>query len=471
MEFGIWSVLPPVLAIILAFKTRNAIISLIGAALAGFLITSDFNLAVTGSAFIMGLIDSFSQKYLVVIVIVMSLAYGIGKLIDESGAANGLIEFLTEKNKIITSRRGSQMMTWLLGVIIFMNSVMSIVITVLTTRNINDKFRVSREKQAMIVKAVGPPMCGILPIGQWGGVLSGLLIANGITDTSIMFRMIPFNFYCLLSVISMAVLILLDKDFFDIKKAEERARTTGMLNPPSYKSPDSDTVKQEVENMKQKKASPAFIFVPSASLIFFTFGYMIYTGKGNLLNGSALDSVLFSSIITSFILLVMVIVSKNMKPSEAYSNFVGGMGNSMELLIIMVMAVTFGGIVSKLGTGMYLANLFKNIISPQILPALVFVITGIIGYATGSCGGTAACMFPIAIPWASAYGADMVLVCAAAWGGSFFGDHISPISDTTYLTAGLVGCDTYAHQRTLGQYGIVWAGLTVIFYLIAGFVS
>lgn len=465
MDYGILSLLPPILAIALALFLRNAIVALFLAVVVGVFILQQFQPLATVTGVMDSVIAAFSTRYGVIILIVMAMAFGMSELIEKSGGANGFIDLVTNKTKLVKSRRASMMLTWVIGVILYMNCVMSIVLTTLTTKSLNDNFRVSRVKQGYIIRATGSPMNGLIPIGQWGGVLLGLLAAAGIEDgNAMLFSIMPLNFYCIIAVLFTLVCIWFDWDFLAMKKNEMRAKTTGAIHPEGYR----ETEKEEAE-VVERHAGASFVLVPTVALLALTILYMLITGGGNITAGDALGGILFSTIVTCAITLGMNILSKNMSGSEAYSIFMGGMGKSMEILVILVMAVTFGSTVSQLGTGLYLANVFSGIITPAFLPALIFLIGGIVGYATGTSTGTVSTMIPIAVPWAIAFGANLPLTIAAAWGAAFFGTQTSPISDETFLTTGLVGIDMYEHNKVQMQYNFILFFITFVLYVIVGF--
>ncbi|WNX85090.1 Na+/H+ antiporter NhaC family protein [Agathobaculum sp. NTUH-O15-33] len=465
LDYGILSLVPPVLAIALALILKNAVFALLAGSVAGFFIMSGFHPIATVTNTMTGVISSFAGRYAAIILMVMALSFGISELIEQSGGSNGFIEYITLKRQIVKSRKGSMFLTWVIGVILYMNCMMSIVLTTLTTRKLNDNFRVSRVKQAYIIRATASPVNGLIPIGQWGGVLLGLLAANGIADSNAMlFAVIPLNFYCIIAVVAILLMIAFDKDFFAMKKAELRAKETGLLHADGYQGEDEDL------HVVARKAGASFVFVPTIALLALTFAYMAYSGGGNIIAGDALGGILFSTVVTSIITICMNVFSKNMTMDEAWKAFLKGMSSSMEIEIILVMAVTFGAVVQSIGTGLYLANTFASLITPAILPALVFLIGGIIGYATGTSLGTVSCMMPIAIPWALANGASMPLVIAAAWGAAFFGTQTSPISDETFVTSALVGVDMYQMNKTSLQYNLILFGAAFLLYAVFGFI-
>lgn len=393
-------------------------------------------------------------------------------LIEKSGGGRGLVDFLTEKHRIIKGKKGACFLTWLIGLVLYTNTTLSVILTGVVMKPLNDRLKISHEKQAFIIKVTGPPVCGLIPLGQWGGILLGLITAAEIANPSkVMLQVSCLNFYCILAVFSSLVLIVSGKDFGGLKRAEERAEKFGFLDNPSHGSLDLEELPDELAELEvEKTTSAAFVFMPAIASIIIAIGYMFYSGGVNMLNGDAIGGIFCAMILSSLICIIMNIASKRLHFNEVIDIFVDGMGESMQILIILIAAVVLGNVISDLGTGTYLANLFSGIMSPSLLPGILFFITSLIGFATGSAMGNVSTMMPIAIPWAIAAGANLPLCTAAVWGAAFFGDHIPPISDTTYIVCGIVGCDVHDHIKTVTPYGLIWYGITMICYVAAGFI-
>ncbi len=478
MDYGILAVLPPVVAILLAFIAKNAIVALFAAVIIGYMILYGLEPMVVLDQILNGIIAAFSDRWAVIVIISIALAFGMSRLIEKSGGGRGLVEFLTEKHRIIKGKKGSCFLTWLIGLILYTNTTLSVILTGVVMKPLNDRLKVSHEKQAFIIKVTGPPVCGLIPLGQWGGILFGLITAAEIANPSkVMLQVSALNFYCILAVFSSLVLILLGKDFGGLKKAEARAEKFGLLDNPNHGNTILEELPEEIielaeqaEEEVEKSTSAAFVFVPAIASIVIAIGYMFYSGGGNMLNGDAIGGIFCAMVLSSLICIIMNMASKKFKFNEVIDIFINGMGESMQILIILIAAVVLGDVISDLGTGTYLANLFSGIMSPSLLPAILFFITSLIGFATGSAMGNVSTMMPIAIPWSIAAGANLPLCIAAVWGAAFFGDHISPISDTTYMTCGIVGCDVHDHIKTVMPYGLIWCGISLVCYVIAGFI-
>ena len=210
--------------------------------------------------------------------------------------------------------------------------------------------------------------------------------------------------------------------------------------------------------------------LPTLSTIVVAVTYIFISGEGNFMNGDAIGGLFRAIIVSSILCICMNVIMKVYTLTDTLDIFIKGMGQAMNILVIMVFALVLGGVISALGTGAFLAGVFHSVMSVKILPAVLFVLTCTIGFATGSCMGTASTMVPIAISWAIAAGANLPLSIAAVWSASFFGDQISPISDSTYMVCGITRCNVYNHIKTAVPYGLMWAGISLICFIVSGFV-
>lgn len=475
MEYGFLAILPPLIAIALAFITKEAVVALLAALFGGYMILCGAQPGPALQGMLDGIIAVYSGRWAVIVIISIALAFGMSRLIEESGGGQGLVELLTEKRRIIKGKKGACLLTWIIGVILYTNTTLSVILTGVIMKPLNDRLRISREKQAIIIKTTGPPVCGLIPLGQWGGILLGLITAAGIeSSTRMLFQVSMVNFYCIIAVFSCLALILLGKELPALREAERRAELEGFADVPAVSLPneaESEEVQHKAALASKKKRSAAFVLVPAISTIVIALGYMFITGDGNMFDGDAIGGIFMAMILSSLICIAMNTLSKNFKFIETVNIFIGGMGESMQILIILTIAVALGDVISELGTGSYLASLFAGIMSPALLPAILFIIGCLIGFATGSAMGNASTMMPIAIPWAMAAGANLPLCIAAVWSATFFGDHISPISDTTYMVCGIVGCDVYDHIKTMTPYGLIWAGVSLVCFVTAGLIA
>lgn len=300
----------------------------------------------------------------------------------------------------------------------------------------------------------------------------GLLQAQGVPDaTTVLAQSIPYNFYCLIAVLSVPLIILSGKDIGSMKVAEERAKTTGLLDRVVSNDEGQISKAQTAASYEgQKESSMLNMIAPLAALIIMILVALYVTGKGSLLKGSGMQALLWGCTFSAFVAGIMYTAQRIMKFDKFLNLFFSGAGQMISVAAILMFAFSLGDVVKQLGTGAYLAAMFQNVLTPALLPLLIFAISCIISFATGTSMGTMAVMSPIAIPLAIAVGGNIPLAFAALVGGSIFGDHSSPISDTAILSCSTSGCDLMDHVTTQLPYALLSAALTVVMYLIVGFI-
>jgi len=251
-----------------------------------------------------------------------------------------------------------------------------------------------------------------------------------------------------------------------MKRAEIRARETGLLDRPK----PGQHVEQVAQAAKseQKATSAANLLVPIGSMVGMILAGLLITGKGSLLAGNGNTAILWGVTFSIFVTGILYVSTKIMTYKEYVDNVFKGIGNLLSVSAILVLAFSFGSVIKELGTGNYLAGLFGAVLTPALLPAIIFLISCIISLATGTSMGTHALMFPLMIPTAVAIDANILLCIAAIFGGGIFGDHTSPISDTTIMTCMTTRCDIIDHITSQMPYTFTAAGITTVLYLIAG---
>ena len=339
------------------------------------------------------------------------------------------------------------------------------------SRPINDALKVPHEKAAFLVHSTSTPVCVLIPLSGWLASMIGYLTSGGVAEgeaMSTLVKSIPLNFYCLLAVLGCLLFSLTGKDIGLMKKAEERALATGYLDDP--KSNPSASKGDEEISIDTDKPKAITLILPLLSMIAGVIVTLLVTGGGNLLNGSGMQALLWGVFTALVVLGIMVIVQKIYTFGQFIDNIFKGCSSMLSIAAILMFAFTLSPIVSALGTGTYLSSIFEQFLIPALLPVLVFIMSCLLSFATGTSMGTMAIMSVIALPMAMNLDMSIPLVASAVWGGSIFGDHASPVTDTTIMSCATTGCNIIDHVKTQAPYCILFAACTVIFYLIAGFV-
>ncbi|WP_339881197.1 Na+/H+ antiporter NhaC family protein [Polaribacter vadi] len=491
MEYGFLSVIPPIIAIILALKTKQVYIALLFGIWFSWLIIEGWNPLTGTLAMIEGMVNVFQSEGNTRTIMFSALVGALLIFIQFSRGVEGFINIINKKlTKLETKKTGYsrvmvQVLATVTGLLLFVETSISSLTVGTLYRPIFDKLKIPREKLAYIADSSSAPSSILIPFNAWGAFIMGLLLTQGIEKPfSVMMSSIKYNFYPLLAILILFIIILSKKDFGLMKKAEKRTLETGELMNPNSKPMVSD----EITSFPPKEGIEAKAYnmiVPLLTMVFMMPINLIYTGWSSVkestsfLNhvsqaigeGSGSSSVLYAVITAILVAMIMYFIQGIMKPKEAIDLTLKGISELMPLALLMLLAFAIGDACKELETGIYVANATKEWLSPELLPAVVFIISSFIAFSTGTSWGTFAIMLAIAVPMANIHGADITIVVAATLGGGIFGDHCSPISDTSIISSMASASDHIDHVKTQLPYALFGGAITVILYLIIGFLG
>ncbi|WP_226704271.1 Na+/H+ antiporter NhaC family protein [Microbulbifer elongatus] len=456
-ELSWLTLLPPFIAIGLALLTRQVYLALFaGIWLGFFLLNHD------------GFFPSLAQALDGVLAVlanpgdakVVTFTLVIGAFIitlERSGAVSGFVRFL-ERSRWVTNGKRAQWMAWLVGIVIFIESNITVLVAGTVSRPLFDRFRVAREKLAYIIDSTSAPICMLIPLNAWGAFNLGLLDGLGVDDPlKVLLATIPLNLYAIAAVALTAYTIA--RDYNPGPMAQAQARTNGG-------ELDGIDISESTGEKSHIKPRAINMFLPVAVLILAMPVCLWITGDGKIFEGSGSTSVLWASLTALTTISVMVLLQRSMSLDELSHTWMEGAGRMLPLAIILVLALALGAISKTLGTGQYVAGLVGDAIPIGLLPVVIFLVSAVIAFSVGSSWGTFSIMLPIAIPVASALGADPTLFVAAVLSGGIFGDHSSPISDTTIVSSLASGTEHIEHVRTQIPYALR-AGVVSAFGFIA----
>ena len=468
MEYGFWSLVPPLLTIILALTTKNVFISLFVGILTGSFVLNAFSPLTSINAGLYAIVDNMSGSNVIIIGSILMIGAVI-HLIEKSGGISGFVNVVVKNKGIIKTKRGANLFTWLLGLAVFTSGSLSCMVTGAVSRPVNDSMKVPHEKSAFIVHATSTPWCVLFPFSGWLASMVGYLVSGGVPDgeaTSILFQSIGFNFYCIMAILLVLVIAIFQKDVGPMARAEKRAAETGLLDDPAH------APKEAAEAVEDNGVKPRAInlLLPIGVLIVTVFATLLITGKGDITQGAGMQALLWAVVAALLTILIMTIVEKVFTVDQAISEMFKGMGHMLPVAFVLLFGFTMGTVVKSLDTGSYLSSLFQQLLNPALLPALTFLIAVLISFATGTSMGTMAIMAVISLPMAYDMGVSIPLVAGAMFGGSIFGDHRSPISDTTIMTCSTTGCDIIDHVKTQMPYCVAVAVASILLYVVVGFV-
>ncbi len=466
-DYGWLSILPPLLAILLAIKTRQVFLSLFLGIVLGWIIISNGNVLEGFKSSIESIVNVFADSGNTKVIIFCALIGALITLTQANGGMQGFVD-LIQKRKIVTTRKRATVFSFFIGCIVFIESSISCLVTGTIFHPIFEKFKISREKLAYICDTTSSPICILIPLNAWGAYVVSLLEKEKLNDpVSLFLSTIPLNFYAILSVLFAGFIAFSFKDFGTMKKAEKRSMDLGKTIADGA----VPMISEEVSSIKAKKGIPhksLNMIIPICVMIIMMPISLLITGNGDLTVGSGSTSVLWSVFTAIIVAGFISIIRKLLNLKEIMDLTLKGISGLIPLAILMVFAFSIGDTCRTLETGPYVASLSKEFLSPQLIAPIIFITSAFISFSTGTSWGTFAIMIPIAVPTALFAEVSLPLTIAAVLSGSVFGDHCSPISDTTIVSSMASACDHIDHVRTQLPYALSMALLACILFFIAG---
>ena len=520
--YGVWTLIPPLLALLLAFLTRNVILSLFLGVLSGAwmlaLVSGDLLGSITGAFFnstdyfIGTLADRWDAGIIMQVLVIGALI----ALITRMGGMRAIADLVV---KIAKGPRSAQITMWISSWVIFFDDYANALIIGPIMRPLCDKFRISREKLAYIVDSTAAPVAGIMLISTWIGtelvnINQGLEIAGiaGVTAYGIFIDTIPYRFYNIMALFFVFATAFLLREFGPMLKAEMRARTTGeTINPGSEVMDTEKVVDEEKEEIKEnyailktsKKVTPPNIWnaiipvgvlIVSAVILFYTNGaatldpeYLaqlsFFDAVREAYSNSDASIVLFQAgLLACIVAIIMGFVEKIFTLKDGIETWAHGMKSMLFVCIVLILAWSIGSVIGDLGTAHFLVSNLSDALPQFIVPALIFIIAAVVSFATGTAYGTMAILLPLCIPLAAAIvgitGMEIsnaipeytyILMCSSAvLTGAIFGDHSSPISDTSILSSMGAGCSLIDHVMTQIVYALTVGVVVIAGYILVG---
>jgi Na+/H+ antiporter NhaC len=336
------------------------------------------------------------------------------------------------------------------------------------SRPLFDRFRISRERLAYIIDSTSAPVCILIPLNAWGAFNLGLLGSTELDDPLATFvRAIPLNFYSILAVALAAVAIAMRWNFGPMARAEARTQGGQVLWPHATPMVDPSLISSDQQDTTATPG-PAFMLAPIGVVVAAVPVGLYITGDGNPAAGSGSTSVLWAVLAGLATIWAMALIRQRRRLDELMDISLRGAGGLLPVAIILLLALALGDVTEALGTGEFVSQLVSRNVPIMLLPALVFLVSGFTAFAIGSSWGTFAIVIPIAIPIALALGIEPALLLGAVLSGAVFGDHASPISDTTVVASMAAATDHIDHVRTQLPYALTAAAAALVGYLIMG---
>lgn len=468
MEPSWYSILPPILAIVLAIWSKQVILSLFAGIWIGFTIMNGFNPLTGFTAGLDGVVNVFGDAGDTKVLIFTLLIGSLIATIEHSGGVRGFVHFLESRRWVHTPVR-AQLLAWVTGIVIFVESNITLLVAGAVSRPLFDRYRISREKLAYLIDATSAPVCSMIPLNAWGAVIIGLVAATNVENPLQTFiAAIPFNFYSIVAILLAVVVIWKNLDLGPMKAAERRTQNGEVLWPDA--TPLVDTSAEAPPPDETEPPSAAYMAVPILVMIATMPVGLYVTGDGSLIEGSGSTSVLWSVIAAIITAWAMLLGSGKSSVNELMRAFTTGAGNLLPIATILLLALALGDVAALLETGRYVAGIAGATVPEVLLAPLIFLVSAFIAFSVGSSWGTFAIMIPIAIPIATTLGLPVPLLLGAAISGAIFGDHASPISDTTVVASMAAATDHIDHVRTQLPYALLAAAIATLSFLLASIV-
>ena len=499
-----WSLLPPIVAIALALKTKEVYSSLfigivlgavqycisMGTGFEGFLVhLTNHTVGEGDDAKAYGMIHCLSDPWNVGILVFLVV---LGSIVSLMNKAGGSAAFGRWASKHVKTKMGVQIATILLGILIFIDDYFNCLTVGSVMRPIAVRNGVTKEKLAYLIDSTAAPVCIISPISSWAAAVSGF-VSGGENGLALFCKAIPFNFYAFFTIIFMFGIVLLGFDFkamskYDARLKEWYERTQGgkldEVSDTKLHVVEHGVGAQKGEDSQKSKGSVSDLVIPIVMLIIFCMAGMVYSGGFfDAANENYLDFVeafaasnasvgLVIGSLASFILTVILFVSKKTLPfNDAMSSLIKGFEAMVPAILILTLAWTLKSMTDSLGAAEYVSGVVASSAAglQQLLPAIIFIVAALLAFATGTSWGTFGILIPICIAVFPEADPLRIISISACMAGAVCGDHISPISDTTIMASAGAECKHVHHVSSQLPYALTVAIASCLTFVVAGF--
>ncbi|MBQ9844575.1 MAG: sodium:proton exchanger [Oscillospiraceae bacterium] len=466
--YGILSIVPIIVTIGMVLWTKNVILSLFTGVFSGAFIVCGYSpidalQSTIGDYIIPRLLDSYNAGIMVLLVFIG----GFVTLLEKSGGAHA---FAAAVAKFVNTRCKTQLAAWLGGIIIFFSELGTPMIVGPIFNPSFRKMRISKEKMAWILDTTSSPVCVLLPFFGWGATVMGILAVEfealgitNLTDWSAFCQAIPYQIYPILCLIMVPLVAFSGREFSAMAKAEQNARK-GIFSPAAGEEKFAPVT-------VNKTVSPLVVIIPLIVMLSVFFALLVPLGfPTSAVPGGKMRIALISSyLLAAVTMIILMKIYKVMDISEGIKTYIKGCNKLFDCIMLLVLAWGLSTVDGVLGTSEFIVQIARDTIPVWSVPAIIFIIAAIMSFATGTSWGTYAIVLPIAVPMAHHLGVDMIVTIGAVLSGGLFGDHCSPVSDTTILSSIGAECELMNHTWTQLPYAMLVAGVSLIGYIVAAF--
>ena len=462
-EPSFFSLLPSIIAIVLAIATRQVIVSLGAGIWLGNSLLNNFNPIVGFAEGIDSLINVFMDASDTRVLLFTLIIGGLITTIERLGGVSGLISYLNQKTWV-DSKIKAEWLAYFVGIFVFIESNITLLVAGAISRPLFDKFKIAREKLAYIIDSTSSPVCIMIPFNAWGALIIGLASASNVENPLEVFvYAIPFNLYPIFVILFSACVIIFNINLGPMRSAQKRtdAGKKSWVDAEETKSLKTEDI---------EKGQARYMLIPIGALLLSMPISLYITGNGNFIEGSGSTSVLWSVLMALLVCWLLALFGGKSNLDILMRVFLKGAGDFLPIAVILLFALALGDVAGLLGAATYAAAIAENNVSVVLLLPLLFVLSSFIAFSIGSSWGTFAIMIPIALQIALELDAQASLFLAAVLSGSVFGDHSSPISDTTVVASLASGSNHIEHVRTQLPYALICGLLASIGFLVMGWI-
>ena len=452
------SIIPPLIAVLIIFWKKEVI----GALLVS-IIVAEFLIVSSPLSWIqpfMALTNSIERSILVIgepnnaRILAFALLIGVlMNLMQFSGGISATVTLLI-KRRLVDSQRRAGLAAVIIGSFIFVSTYVSAITTGILCRGLFDKFGMSRARLAYLIDSTCAPICLLLMFNVFGAYLLSLLQGYSLKGShiSILMESTLYNFYPILALVFAYYTAFTGKTFGPLRKLEKHSKNDKL-----------------VEQATTIHGKARYMVLPVIVLVFGVFGVLYWTGDGQITKGSGSKSVLYAIVISTILLYAMLLNSKKHTHNQLLDEAFVGISQILPLFIIILLSITFGASLKILGTGVFVAGYLEEYLPAYLIVPMFFITAGLMSFSTGSSFGTFAVLVPMAVPLIEVTGIPASFLIASIISGGAFGDHSSPISDTSMVSSLAAGCTHIEHVKTQLPYGLVAGGLSFLLFFIFGF--
>lgn len=450
------SVIPPIVAIAVVLWRKEVIAALLLGIFASEVLQLAFAWYSPGAATIntvervVGVFNSPDNTRILIFSLMIGALLAFIRL---SGGVAATVDSIVNKG-VAKNGKHASLLTSAVGGVIFVESNLSVLSAGILARGLFDRFGLSRAKLAYIIDSTSAPVCILILLNGWGAFVLVLLSQYefNMPAVQILWGTVWLNFYALVTLII-------------VLWSSATQRWFG----PMASSPAGVGLDVHLEE-HVVASKPRFMVIPLLVMILGMIGFMLWTGDGSLADGSGSKSVLYATTLATLVAYLQMLASRRFGHRKLVKIGMQGMGDLLPLVAIVLLSLALGRSLGDLGTGAFIANIVGGNLPNFLIPATLFLAGGLISFSTGTSWGTFAILIPLGMPLALSLDLPPSLLLAAILGGGVFGDHCSPISDTTAVSAIASGCDLLEHVRTQLPYALVGGMIALIMYLVAGLV-